>query len=107
MHRLLALYPPPTDPAAFRAYYEANHLLFVVWMLGLCGFCWGFDVAAPGGEAPYFCVFEADFDDAGSLDAALASPEGEATAADVPNYATGGAVLLRYDVREGEPTTSS
>jgi hypothetical protein len=35
----------------------------------------------------------------------LASPEGEATAADVPNYATGGALLLHYDVREGEPAT--
>ena len=60
-------------------------------------------MAAPGGDTPYFCVFQADFDDAGALDAALASPEGEATAADVPNYATGGAVLLRYDVSEGAP----
>jgi hypothetical protein len=46
----------------------------------------------------------ADFDDAGAFDA-LASPAGQATAADVPNYATRGAVLLRFDVREGEPAT--
>jgi uncharacterized protein (TIGR02118 family) len=105
VHRLLVLYPPPTDPAAFRAYYEANHLPLAARMPGLRGLRWGFDVAAPGGDSPYFCVFEADFDDAGALDAALASPEGEATAADVPNYATGGAVLLRYDVREGELAT--
>jgi uncharacterized protein (TIGR02118 family) len=103
MHRLLVLYPPPTDPAAFREYYEANHLPLAARMPGLRGLRWGFDVAAPGGDPPYFCVFEADFEDAGALDAALASPEGEATAADVPNYATGGAVLLRYDVREGAP----
>jgi uncharacterized protein (TIGR02118 family) len=103
VHRLLVLYPPPTDPAAFREYYEANHLPLAARMPGLRGLRWGLDVAAPGGESPYFCVFEADFEDAAALDAALASPEGEATAADVPNYATGGAVLLRYDVREGVP----
>jgi uncharacterized protein (TIGR02118 family) len=84
MHRLLVLYPPPTDPAAFREYYEGNHLPLAARMPGLRGLRWGFDVAAPGGDSPYFCVFEADFDDAGALDAALASPEGEATAADVP-----------------------
>ena len=69
-------------------------------------------MTALGADSPYFCVFEADFDDAAALDAAFASPEGEATAADVPNYATGGALLLHYDVREGElryagPLTSS
>lgn len=26
MYRLLVLYPPPNDPAAFRAYYEGTHL---------------------------------------------------------------------------------
>jgi uncharacterized protein (TIGR02118 family) len=103
MHRLLVLYPPPTDPQAFRDYYEAHHLLPAARMPGLRAFRWGFDVTALGGDSPYFCAFEADFDDAASLDAAFASPEGEATAADVPNYATGGALLLRYDVRDGEP----
>jgi hypothetical protein len=62
-------------------------------------------VTALGADSPYFCVFQADLDDAAALDAALGSPEGEATAADVPNYATGGALLLRYDVREGPPAT--
>ena len=105
MHRLLVLYPPPADPSAFRAYYEANHLPLAARLPGLRAFRWAFDVAAHGGDSPYFCVFEADFDDAGALDAALASPEGQATAADVPNYATAGAVLLRFDVREGEAAT--
>jgi uncharacterized protein (TIGR02118 family) len=106
MHRLLVLYPPPTDPQAFREYYEDHHLPIAARLPGLRAFRWGFDVAAPGADTPYFCVFEADFDDAAALDAALGSPEGEATAADVPNYATGGAVLLRYDLRDGEPATT-
>ena len=60
-----------------------------------------FDVAAAEGESPYFCVFEADFDDAAALSAARASPEGQAVRADVPNYATGGAVVLDYELRAG------
>ena len=63
---------------------------------GLRGYRYSFDVAAAEGESPYFCVFEADFDDAAALSAARASPEGQASA-DIPNYATGGAVALNYE----------
>jgi uncharacterized protein (TIGR02118 family) len=99
MHRLLTLYPPPSDPDAFRAHFEGKHLPLVEKLPGLRGYSYGFDLAAvDGGESPYFCTFAGDFDDAGALDAALASSAGEAVAADVPNYATGGVVLLRYDV---------
>ena len=68
-------------------------------LAGTSSYSYGFDLAALEGESPYFCTFAGDFDDAGALDAALGSPEGEAVAADVPNYATGGVILLRYDVR--------
>jgi uncharacterized protein (TIGR02118 family) len=101
MHRLLVLYPPPTDPDHFRTYYEETHLGLAAKIPGLRGYRYGFDVAAPGGESPYFCVFEADFDDAAALSAARASPEGHALRADVPNYATGGAVVLNYELRAG------
>jgi len=57
------------------------------------------DVAAGEGESPYYCVFEADFDDAATYSAALESPEGQAVRADVPNYATGGVVVLNYELR--------
>jgi hypothetical protein len=32
----------------------------------------------------------------------MSSPEGRAVGADVPNYASGGAVVLDYPVTEGE-----
>ena len=105
MHRLLVLYPAPTDPQAFREYYEGHHVGLAAQLPGLRGLRWGFDLVAPGGDSPYFCAFEADFGDAAALEAAFASPEGEATAADVPNYATGGALLLHYDIGEGAPAT--
>ncbi len=99
MHRLITLYPPPDDPDAFRAYFEEKHLPLVEKLPGLRGHSYGFDMAAVGdGDSPYFCTFAGDFDDSDALDAALGSPEGEAVAADVPNYATGGITLLRHDV---------
>lgn len=101
MHRLLVLYPPPADPDHFRGHYEATHLPLVAKMPGLRGYRYSFDIAAAGGESPYFCVFEADFDDAAALAAARESPEGQAVAADVQNYATGGVVVLDYELRGG------
>jgi uncharacterized protein (TIGR02118 family) len=101
VHRLLVLYPPPKDPDHFRRHYEDTHLPLVARLPGLRGHRHSFDVAASGGESPYFCVFEADFDDAAAYHAAMASPAGEATRADVPNYASGGAVVLNYELRAG------
>jgi uncharacterized protein (TIGR02118 family) len=101
MHRLLVLYPPPTDPDHFRSHYEATHIPLAAKMPGLRGYRYGFDVTTPEGESPYFCVFEADFDDAAALAAARRSPEGQAVRADVPNYATGGVVILDVELRGG------
>lgn len=101
MHRLLVLYPPPTDPDHFRSYYEDTHLPLVAKLPGLRGHRYSFDVAAAGAESPYFCVFEADFDDVAAYRAAMASSAGQAVRADVPNYATAGAVVLDYELRSG------
>jgi hypothetical protein len=46
-------------------------------------------------------VFEADFDDAAAMRASQESPEGQATRADVANYATGGVIVLNYELRAG------
>ena len=101
MHRLLVLYPPPTDPDHFRTYYEETHLKLVAEFPGLRGYSYAFDVATAEGDSPYFCVFEADFDDAAALAAAQASPQGQAIRADVANYATGGVVVVDYELRAG------
>jgi hypothetical protein len=58
MHRLLVLYPPPSDPDHFRSYYEGTHLPLVAQFPGLRGYRYSFDVAAAEGESPYYCVFE-------------------------------------------------
>jgi len=94
-------HPPPTDPDRFRNYYESTHIPLVAKMPGLRDYRYGFDVTARGGESPYFCVFEADFDDAAGMRAAQESSEGQATRADVANYATGGVIVLNYELRAG------
>src|SRR4051812_39916057 len=99
MHRLLVLYPPPSDPDHFRSYYEDTHLPLAAKLPGLRAYRYSFDVAAAEDESPYYCVFEADFDDAAALSAARESTEGQAVRADVRNYATGGAVVLNYELR--------
>lgn len=101
MHKMLVLYPPPTDPQAFREYYEGTHLPLAAKLPGLRAMRYSFDVSSGPGESPYFAVWEGDFDSAEAMTAALSSPEGQAVAADVPNYATGGAVVLNYPVSQG------
>ena len=102
MHKLVVLYPPPADCEHFRKHYVEVHLPLAARLPGLRASRHAFEISAPdGGPAPWFCIFEADFDDRDALDDALASPEGQAVAADVPNYASGGAALLRYEVVDG------
>lgn len=101
MHKLVVLYPPPKDPDAFRAYYTETHIPLAAKLPGLRAYRYAFDVAAPEGASPYFCVFEAEFDDAAAMGAGMASEQGQAVAADVPNYAPEGAVMIHYEVTGG------
>ena len=47
-----------------------------------------------GSAAPYYYIAELSFADADVLKASLGSPEGQAAAGDVANFATGGATLM-------------
>ncbi|MER7952809.1 EthD family reductase [Streptomyces sp. NPDC096079] len=85
----------------FRDYYLTKHLPLVKDGSGPLAWRYNFDVAALEGEAPYFAIFGADFADAASMDAALASPHGERLAADVANYAAGGVGIIHYQVLDG------
>ncbi|RDI34472.1 EthD family reductase [Lentzea flaviverrucosa] len=98
MHKLVVLYP---DPDHFRDYYVNNHLSLVTRMPGLHAWRYSFEVAATQGQTPYFAVFEAEFADAEAMTAARESPQGRQVAADVANYAIGGAVVIHYPVQNG------
>lgn len=93
MHRMTVLYPQPSDPEHFRAYYTATHLPLAAKLPGLRAMRHSLDISAVEGDSPYFAIFEADFDSAEAMVAAMSSPEGVAVVADVPNYSTGAQVI--------------
>ena len=55
----------------------------------------------PGGEpSPYYYVADLYMESRQEFERLLASPEGQAAVADVPNYATGGVTFLYTEVEE-------
>lgn len=98
MARIVALYNTPKDPAAFDKYYETTHMDIAQKMPGVRSIelSKGPVVTAAGGGA-YHRVGTLRFDSWDALQKAVASPEGQATAADVMTFATGGVTLLFFD----------
>jgi uncharacterized protein (TIGR02118 family) len=97
MAQLLVLYNAPADPAAFDRYYRETHIPIAKKIPGLrsCVISNG-PVQALAGTAPHQVAI-LQFDSMADLNAALASPEGQAAAGDLSNFASGGASLLVYD----------
>ena len=56
-------------------------------------------VGSPQGESPYHLVATLSFASMEALQAAMASPEGQKTAADLANFADGGAEILIINPR--------
>ena len=99
MHKIVVLYPLQPDPEAFRKYYVATHVPLARKLPGLKALRYSFDIQGVGGPAPYFCVFEAEFEDGAALGAAMGSPQGQAVAADVPNFAKVPPTLIHYSTK--------
>lgn len=97
MAQLLVLYHAPADPAAFDAYYQQTHVPLANTIPGLRSYTINAGpVQALAGTAPYL-VATLVFDSLAAIQAALASPEGQAAAGDLTNFATGGVTLLMYE----------
>jgi uncharacterized protein (TIGR02118 family) len=92
--KLNILYGQPTDPEAFEAYYLNTHVPLVHKMAGLQTFEYGRVLARlDGGDNDVFWMASLTFADGDVMGAALSSPEGVATSADVANFASGGATI--------------
>jgi len=92
---LLVLYGPPTDPSAFEAYYFSTHVPLASQIPFLAQVVTGRVLGTPQGDAaPYYRVAELHAANLSDLEAALASPEGQAALADLANFATGGVTAL-------------
>lgn len=95
MIKLTVLYGHPTDPAAFEDYYANTHLPISAKIKGFEKVELTKFLSAPDGSfAAHYRMAEFWFTGTEALQAAMSSPEGQATAADLTNFATGGVTLL-------------
>jgi uncharacterized protein (TIGR02118 family) len=100
MASLLVMYKKPSDAVAFDKYYFERHIPLAKKIPGLRKYTvTRGPVMTPTGPADFHLIATLDFDDMAAIQAAFASAEGQATVADVPNFATGGADLLMSDTR--------
>ncbi|MBY8881671.1 EthD family reductase [Actinacidiphila acidipaludis] len=80
--RFVALYETPADPERFERHYREVHIPLVRRLPGLRSYTVGRELAATGGDCPYYMIAELDWDTTDELRAAFASPEGRACGAD-------------------------
>jgi uncharacterized protein (TIGR02118 family) len=84
--------------AEFDRYYNEVHIPIAKRMKGLKGWTIGkCESATPGEQPPYYMIVGLYAATRADLEAILASPEGRATIADVPNFATGGFTFMFDD----------
>ncbi|HEY4362494.1 MAG TPA: EthD family reductase [Bryobacteraceae bacterium] len=100
MARLLVLYNQPADPAAFDRYYFETHVPIAKKIKGVKSYT--VNASAPmmvvGSFAPHL-IADLEFETMADLQTAMASPEGQAAAADVGNFAQAGVTLLVFDTK--------
>ncbi|MCA8028949.1 EthD family reductase [Burkholderia cepacia] len=96
MHKLVAVYARPKDPAHFRRHLTEIHLPLVAKFPGLVAMRYGLDLKSEGDEGTAFAIVECEFVDEGAMREALASPFGRAAAEDVPNYAEAGVSIWTF-----------
>ena len=100
VHRLVVSYGKPQDTDAFDGYYRDTHVPLATKIPGLRKFTVGHPQPMdPSQEAPYM-VAELDFESEEAMGQAFGSDAGQAAAADVGNFATGGATMTHFEVRD-------
>jgi uncharacterized protein (TIGR02118 family) len=101
MARLVVMYRTPKDAAAFDKHYFGTHVPIAKKIPGLRRYevSQG-PVATPAGPSGFHLIATLHFDDLAAVQRAFASPEGQAAAADVQTFASGGADMFFFDSRE-------
>lgn len=99
MHKVIALYRKPDDPASFDKHYREIHTPLALKMPGLRRMEVARISTTPmGTEAPYYLIAEMYFDNAEAARAAFASPEGKAAGKDVMSFAGKIITMMHADV---------
>jgi uncharacterized protein (TIGR02118 family) len=101
MARLVVMYKAPKQIAAFDKYYFETHVPIAKRIPGLRKYEVSHGpVVTPAGTSGFHLIATLHFDNLAAIQAAFASPEGQAAAADVQTFATGGADMLLFESRE-------
>ncbi len=100
MIQLTALYGYPQDTAAFDRYYQQTHVPLAMKIPGLKGYTANKATSLDSNErSPYYLIADLYFESMEALQAALQSPEGQATAGDLQNFAPGSCTLVVGEVQ--------
>lgn len=98
MAKIFAIYQQPKDAAAFDSYYFSKHVPLAKTIPGLKSYeVTRGDVMGMGGKHGVYLVAVLEFESMAAIGAAMSSPQGLATAADLAKFASGG-----VDVMMGE-----
>ncbi|WP_274628289.1 EthD family reductase [Arvimicrobium flavum] len=101
MAKLVVLYKTPKDPAAFDAYYNATHIPIARKIPGLRKYEISTGpIGTPDGPSGLHLTAILTFDSLAAIKDALGSPEGQAAADDLANFASGGADLYMFDTKD-------
>ena len=101
MAKLFAVYQQPKDATAFDNYYFNKHVPLAKTIPGLKSYeVTSGAVMGMAGKHGVYLVAILEFDSLEAIGAAMASPQGQATAADLANFASAG-----VDVMMGETKT--
>jgi uncharacterized protein (TIGR02118 family) len=108
MIQLTVLYGQPQDPVAFDRHYQEVHAPLAKKLPGLKGYTSNKSISLnPQQQSPYYLIVDLYFENAQALQVALQSPQGQAAAGDLQNFATGGATLLSGEVQVYDPVSIS
>lgn len=102
MVKLIALFKPPADRAAFDTRWSGEFVPLAERMPGIRRITVSHVQASPAGPAPYALIHEFFFDTFDDLQSALASPEGQAAGRNLMAFAADTAQLLFAEHQEEE-----
>jgi uncharacterized protein (TIGR02118 family) len=98
--QLLVMYKTPRDKAAFDKHYMDKHIPIAKKIAGIRKYALSKGpIGTPAGPSGYHLIATLDFDDVAAIQKAFASPEGQAAAADVQTFATGGVDMFIFDTK--------
>lgn len=100
MAKLFAIYQQPADTTAFDDYYFNKHLPLAKTLPGLRSYeVTSGDVMGMAGKHGAYLVAVLEFDSMAAIQAAMASAQGQATAADLANFAGAGVDIMVGETR--------